>query len=66
MILVALILSCPTTIIVNRTRDWNQTDRQTLARAKVRCKHLFPEDPCLKKLVKLEELRYHAICGRAK
>lgn len=60
-----MMAQCPKPIVENRTSTWNKTDEQTLTRAKNRCSYYYAESPCLKRLIKLEENRYHAICGNA-
>lgn len=57
---------CAVTIIINLTLTWTPTDQATLNRAKMRCAEIYPDAPCLKKLVKKKELLYNAICGERK
>lgn len=64
LIIAFMLAQCPQPIIDNRTDTWNDLDKQTLVRATARCEFYFPKSPCLKKLVKLEERRYHAVCGK--
>lgn len=59
-----IIGQCPKTRIENHTVSWNTLDKQTLKRAKTRCLHYFPYDPCLKRFIKLEQRRYQAVCGK--
>lgn len=64
----ALILSialstCPTTVIVNKTEDWNPQDQGTLDRATVRCSQIYSDAPCLKVFTKKETNAYTAQCG---
>lgn len=54
---------CIAVVIVNLTGIWNKQDQQTLDRAQTRCAQLYPEAPCLKKLIKKDESTYNAICG---
>lgn len=63
---VAFILAaqCPQPIIENQTNTWTKFDQQTFDRAITRCSFYFPKSPCLKKFIKLEERRYHAVCGK--
>ena len=56
--------SCPVTIVENRTSVWNEYDQETLDRATLRCKEIYPDAPCLKKFTKKDELAYAAICGK--
>ena len=55
---------CPQPIRENRTNQWTKFDQQTFDRAITRCSFYFPKSPCLKKFIKLEERRYHAVCGK--
>lgn len=61
-----IMAQCPKTIVDNRTKTWNKMDETTLKRAKTRCSYYYSKSPCLKKLIKLEERRYHAVCGKPK
>ena len=58
-----LLMICAATIVINLTLTWTATDQATLNRAKIRCSEIYYDAPCLKKLVKKEELVYNAICG---
>lgn len=57
-------VQCPETIIENRTDEWNTQDMQTLVNAKKRCGEIYPDSPCLKKLIKKDSQTYNAICGK--
>ncbi len=57
---------CAATIIVNMTAVWTPNDAEELKIATKRCATIYPEAPCLKKLVKKEDHNYWAICGEAK
>jgi pyrimidine deaminase RibD-like protein len=39
-------------------------DQQTLERTTARCRHYFKDAPCLKRLIKLEDRQYRAVCGK--
>jgi len=54
---------CPKTRITNRTKRWTENDQKVLEKAKIRCKEIYNDAPCLKRFEKLEELRYTARCG---
>lgn len=58
-----VLTQCARPTIENHTKTWNNFDKQTLSRAITRCEFYFPESPCLKKLIKVEERRYQAVCG---
>lgn len=62
-ILLTLAMTCPETIIDNRTNEWTPYDMQTLAHAKVRCGEIYPDSPCVKKFIKKDESTYNVICG---
>lgn len=62
-LLAGLSLTCPAPEIVNKTGTWTKMDQATYVRAQTRCGHYFKVSPCLKVLKKLEERRYHAVCG---
>lgn len=62
----AILASCPTTHIVNKTNEWDDQDKKALATAKVTCKREYKESPCLKVFKKVEEGIYSATCGAPK
>ena len=62
-ILYTLLIICPKPEIINNTNVWTKRDQITLDHAKLRCKELFNDAPCLKRFVKKEELVYNVICG---
>lgn len=41
----------------------DREDALALQRALVGCAQHFPDSPCLKKFIKLDERRYQAVCG---
>lgn len=61
MINVALI--CVYTVIVNHTDTWTARDQQVMEEAQKRCGELFPDAPCLTKIVKRAEQSYRLHCG---
>ena len=56
-------LSCPPTVVENRTNTWKKIDHDNLMMARKRCPELYKDSPCLKFFRKKEELVYHAVCG---
>jgi hypothetical protein len=60
---VAIGISCPATVIDNRTNEWNRQDQQTLDNAKKHCGELYPDAPCLKMFRKKDSTTYNAVCG---
>jgi hypothetical protein len=61
-----LLLACAATIIVNHTKVWNKHDQHRMEVSKQRCAELFPDAPCLKKFIKLNEQRYQVLCSQSK
>jgi hypothetical protein len=58
-----LALVCAATVIVNHTDVWDEQDKAVLKQASTRCGEIFPDAPCLKKIVKLEDNSYQIYCG---
>lgn len=59
-----LALSCSPVKMVNVSKEpWTQFDYQTLAKAKVRCKELYSDAPCVSLFRKFEPLMYTVMCG---
>lgn len=52
------------TVIINNTKIWSKHDKGVLTKAKFRCSQIYPDNPCLKKFIKVEEHRYKAVCGK--
>jgi hypothetical protein len=64
-LILLLSLSCPNTIIENRTEfPWNSFDNQTLTKAKKRCGEKYKNSKCVKVFRKTGEQDYQVICGR--
>lgn len=59
-----LFLCLPSGAIENHTKTWTKQDQASFERATVRCKELYPDYPCLKKFIKVEEHRYKVKCGK--
>jgi len=57
-------LCLPTGAIENFTKVWNANDQLAFERATMRCKQVYPDYPCLKKFIKLDEHRYMVKCGK--
>ena len=49
--------------ITNPTDEWNKADDDSYRSATARCVVHYPEAPCLKNFIKVEENVYRAICG---
>lgn len=62
-LLLALLITCPATKIVNKTDTWEAADKAALEHASSRCKEIYQDAPCLKVFIKKEKLLYNAICG---
>jgi len=63
--LILLALYCPIPKIINNTSfPWNSYDQKTLDHAKIRCKELYSNSPCLITFTKTAEKDYRVICGR--
>ena len=58
-----LALVCAATVIVNHTDVWDEQDKAVVKEASKRCGQIFPDAPCLKKIVKLEDNSYQIYCG---
>lgn len=56
-------LTCLLPVLIGFTYPLNKDDKAALKTTTKNCSKYYPEAPCLKKLVKKEELVYHAICG---
>ena len=65
--LLGIIYFCTPTTVTNETRyAWNDFDKTTLERAKVRCGEIWPDTPCLSKFIKRDKIDYHAVCSAKK
>ena len=63
-IVLALILSCPTPKIVNKTHfAWNDNDQYMYNSALDQCARRYEKSVCLKKFTKLGERDYFVLCG---
>ena len=62
LFLVAASALCPTTIIENRTEDWEIHDQVAYHSALKGCIHFYGENSCLKTFRKIEPNKYEAIC----
>ncbi len=58
-----ILLSCPKTIVINKTSEWTAFDQKSLETAKVRCGELYERSKCAKVFYKLADKRYQVICG---
>jgi hypothetical protein len=57
--------SCPVTVIDVRTNEaWTVRDQLALVTAARGCVRYFPQSPCLKRFIRVEQGRYWAVCGR--
>lgn len=58
-------ISCALTIIINCTPIWNDHDKKILRfyQSPKGCKRVYPDAPCLKKIIKREERNYWVICN---
>jgi hypothetical protein len=70
LIFVVALLACITAAacekvrLVNMTRTWDKHDQQEMDDAAARgCKKRFPDMPCLRIFIKLNERDYSVICG---
>lgn len=55
---------CPKTRFVNFTTPLTLDDKAAYRRARVHCKEIWADAPCLKQLEKRESLVYWATCGK--
>lgn len=55
---------CPVPEVRNKTKVWNNFDRQVFKQAQKRCGELFSESPCLKIFLKSEEMVYSVMCSK--
>lgn len=64
--LLLFVAMCGNTEIINTSNHkWNDFDQQTLERAKIRCRQLYPKSPCVKTFLKWDIRDYKVICGKA-
>jgi len=64
MLLLALALACPTTVIENTSKlKWTSYDTKMLNYAKKRCGELYKDSPCVKLFRKFEFQSYSVVCG---
>jgi hypothetical protein len=63
MFLIAAILFCTKTQVINATDTWNMQDAKALERATAHCGDEYKDAPCLKIFKKSEQGVYSAICG---
>lgn len=57
--------TCPETVIINKTKSWNDEDARSLAYAQHRCIELYPDAPCCKTFIKRTTSDYSVVCGAA-
>lgn len=57
-------LSCPKPEIINHTKTWNTTDKESYSHAQNRCAQKYQKSPCLTKFIKVEFNTYRALCGK--
>ena len=63
-IVLALILSCPTPKLINKTKwAWNDNDREIYNSALNGCVTRYKDSVCLKKFFKIGERDYYVLCG---
>jgi hypothetical protein len=62
-VLMATLIGCPTTQVLNNTEEWNAQDKQALKTATYSCSVQYDNSPCLKMFKKIEEGVYQALCG---
>jgi hypothetical protein len=55
-------INCPKTNLIGFEIPMSKIEMESLNRAIVHCKELYPEAPCLKSFEKRAELVYWAIC----
>jgi len=61
--IVQFALVCILPVIVNNTDVWDERDKQVMKEAQQRCGEIFPDAPCLTKIVKTAENSYNIYCG---
>lgn len=61
--ILAVLIVCQTPILVNHSKIWVHRDSEIIAHASKRCGEIFPDAPCLKRLVKVKEQAYNIYCG---
>jgi len=57
---------CTAILMVGFTYPLTDHDKRAIKQAPKTCAKLYPDAPCLKKLIKKEDGVYNAICGEAK
>jgi hypothetical protein len=56
--------ACPATEILTYTPEgWSHADQRAYETAQKRCVNFYPNSPCLKRFIRMEQLRYRAWCG---
>ena len=65
-VIMAVLIGCPTTQVINKTDEWNDQDKKALASATKTCSTEYENSPCLKMFKKIEEGLYSALCGARK
>lgn len=58
-----MIAECALTIIVNMTAVWTTHDQATLDKGQIRCGQIYKKAYCLKKIIKVKEGAYRAVCS---
>lgn len=57
-------MACPATEIVTYTPEaWSGADQRAYELAGKRCRYYYSYSPCLKRFIRMEQLRYRAWCG---
>jgi len=50
-------------VLTHTPEDWSNADQRAYEIAQKRCSHYYPNSPCLKRFIRLEQLRYRAVCA---
>lgn len=61
--IVKFALVCVLPVIVNNTDVWDERDKEVMREAQQRCGEIFPDAPCLTKIVKTGDNSYQIYCG---
>lgn len=62
---ISVALSCPKANVINNSKKpWSKLDQAVLETAQKQCKKIFPNYPCLKRLVKSTDGNYAVTCGK--
>ena len=59
-------LICAAVILVGFSKPYTERDEGVFKRAPVGCAQIYPQFPCVKKIIRKEDGVYNILCGKEK